>query len=67
MKKIILEAGAEIIKVFWIYVFLMAMAGAICIGIAQPVLGVGGLAVAVLVNNMCGIKIHIGGSYDGSD
>lgn len=67
MKKKLNEAGSEVIKVLWIYMIIMAMAVTIFIGIAKPVLGVGGLVIAVLIKNMLGMKIHIGGMDDGSD
>ncbi len=67
MKKKLYEAGTEVIKVLWIYVILMAMAVTIFIGIAKPVLGVGGLVIAVLINNMLGMKVHIGGTDHGSE
>lgn len=67
MKKKLYEAGTEVINVLWIYMIIMAMAVTIFIGIAKPVLGVGGLVIAVLINNMLGMKVHIGGSDHGSD
>lgn len=66
MKRKIYEAGAEIIKVFWIYVLLMAVAVTICIGISTPVLGVGALVIATFLNTMFNAKTHIGGGDDDS-
>ena len=61
-KKKIYEAREKIINVFWIYVILMAMAITVRVGIAKPVLGVGALVIAVIIN----IMLHIGGGDDDS-
>lgn len=52
MKEIIKEAGTMVIKLFAMYVFTMASMLALMIGIAKPVLGVGGLAVSIIVLSM---------------
>ena len=52
MKEIIKEASTMAIKLFAMYVFTMAAMLALMIGIAKPVLGVGGLAVSIIVLSM---------------
>ena len=61
MKEIIKEAGTMVIKLFAMYVFTMASMLALMIGIAKPVMGVGGLAVSIIVLSM----LSVGGKdYD---
>lgn len=67
MKKKLYEAGTEVIKIIVIYVFLMALIGAVSIGAAMPVIGVGMLVVATFINSLIRIKIHFGGEDHGSD
>ena len=52
MKEIIKEASTMAIKLFAMCVFTMAAMLALMIGIAKPVLGVGGLAVSIIVLSM---------------
>ncbi len=52
MKEIIKEASTMAIKLFAMYVFTMASMLALMIGIAKPVLGVGGLVVSIIVMSM---------------
>lgn len=52
MKEMIKEASTMAIKLFVMYVFTMASMLALMIGIAKPVLGVGGLAVSIIVLSM---------------
>lgn len=46
------EAGTMVIKLFVMYVFIMAAMMALVTGIANPVLGVGGLAISIIVLSM---------------
>ena len=66
MKEIIKEAGTMVIKLFAMYVFTMASMLALMIGIAKPVLGVGGLAVSIIVLSMLsgGGKDHDSGTNE---
>ena len=52
MKEIIKEASTMAIKLFAKYVSTMAAMLALMIGTAKPVLGVGGLAVSIIVLSM---------------
>ena len=62
MKEIIKEASTMAIKLFAMYVFTMAAMLALMIGMAMPVLGVGGLAVSIIVLSMLsGGKEHDSG------
>lgn len=66
MKEIIKEAGTMVIKLFAMYVFTMAAMLALVIGIAMPILGVGGLAVSIIVLSMLsgGGKDHDSGTNE---
>ena len=52
MKENVIKAATTVIKLFAMYVFTMASMLALMIGIAKPVLGVGGLAVSIIVLSM---------------
>lgn len=52
MRGIIKEAATMVIKLFAMYVFTMAAMLALMIGIAKPVMGVGGLVVSAIVLSM---------------
>lgn len=52
MKENVIKATTMVIKLFAMYVFTMASMLALMIGIAKPVLGVGGLAVSIIVLSM---------------
>lgn len=62
MKENVIKATTMVIKLFAMYVFTMASILALMIGIAKPVLGVGGLAVSIIVLSMLsGGKDHDSG------
>lgn len=49
MKNKLIKAGIILIKLYALYVFTISAMVAMAIGIEKPVLGVGGMVVAVIV------------------
>lgn len=66
MKRRLIDVATEIVKILWIYVAVMVIIVTICIGAAEPVLGVGALVIATFINSAANIRVHTGGGADDS-